>query len=94
MSLTSMNEIRTLISETLVKHGMPTRQVFIIDIARMFERLEKAYGGCRKCYGKGYSTVRYGLDFGRSEEKPTTHIETCTCDRGKQLARLLKEKRG
>lgn len=40
----------------------------------------KAYGGCDKCYGKGYSTQGHA---GR------TQIHTCVCPRGKQLDELL-----
>ena len=55
------------------------------------EEIEKAYGGCRKCYGKGYATYRHGLDYGAYVTKPEVKIIPCTCDRGKQLAELLKD---
>lgn len=67
---------------------------------RLLEEVEKAYGGCHKCYGKGYSTVRYGYstapDFhGDKEivEPPKTRYEPCSCERGKQIAELLVKKR-
>ena len=46
--------------------------------------IEKAYGGCRICYGKGYHTKRVGTS---SRYGNVTHdtIGYCTCDRGKQL---------
>ena len=59
-----------------------------------------AFGGCEKCYGKGYATYRHGItestDF--PESKPIERIERgiktnmvfCVCDRGKQLQELLK----
>lgn len=59
--------------------------------------LEKAYGNCQKCYGKGYSTVRYGLktsaDFEGEKDyidPIKTNIHFCTCDRGKQLEEQFK----
>ena len=52
---------------------------------------EKAFGGCHKCYGKGYATVRAGLRSYRTP--PNTNVKTrikyCTCDRGKQLSELV-----
>lgn len=42
----------------------------------------KAFGGCEKCYGKGYSTQRLG---GRVQ------VNTCVCDRGKQIEEILKQ---
>ncbi len=46
------------------------------------EQLKKAFGGCEKCYGKGYSTQT--IDGG-------TKVNTCVCDRGKQIDKLLAE---
>lgn len=61
-------------------------------------KVEKAYGGCRLCYGKGFSTYRYGTighgepdlgDTGVYGEPITTHMNFCSCDRGKQLKELV-----
>ena len=56
------------------------------------KEIEKAYGGCHLCYGKGYATVRYGLrasgDFEGDKDYVDpikTHIKYCSCSRGKQL---------
>ncbi len=61
------------------------------------EEVSKAFGGCTRCYGKGYATVRYGFnahaDFiGDKSYKygKKTHMEFCNCDRGKQLEELIK----
>lgn len=60
---------------------------------------EKAFGGCKKCYGKGYATVRSGLigyeDFGGDGFKtpPTNKIKYCTCDRGTQLQTLNQKEK-
>jgi hypothetical protein len=71
----------------------------MIVIQKEMDKIEKAYGGCHKCYGKGYSTYRHGVsgspDFeGDSgfEIAPSTHMVFCTCDRGKQLGELLNSK--
>ena len=50
--------------------------------------IEKAYGGCRICYGKGYHTKRVGTS---SRYGNVTHdtIGYCSCDRGKQLEAVI-----
>jgi len=59
----------------------------------------KAYGGCEKCYGKGYSTQlehysgRGEFDMGQAgveihEQAP--YYLPCSCDRGKQIKELLE----
>lgn len=58
------------------------------------EEIKKAFGGCTKCYGKGYHTT---LDFTVGHEdfggegffKQNPVMRFCTCDRGKQLKELL-----
>lgn len=67
-------------------------------LSRM-EKLERAYGGCRKCYGKGYSTYRYGVKtsadmVGDKEyiDPIETHMNYCICDRGVQLQQLVEKK--
>lgn len=57
----------------------------------LFDRMEKAYGGCQKCYGKGYGTYRHGISDGHSVSKMETKIIPCSCSRGKQLRELLKD---
>ena len=73
-------------SNTLIEQALKTVE----------ERTAKAYGACELCFGKGYSTVRYGLygagdfigDKGMKTE-PKTNIHCCSCDRGKQLKELI-----
>ncbi len=43
------------------------------------EKTEKAFGGCKKCYGKGYST---GAEVG-------IPVRPCSCDRGNQIRALI-----
>jgi hypothetical protein len=56
------------------------------------EETAKAYGGCTKCYGKGYATVRKGRSYRKNGIYKTwemnDEMDYCTCDRGKQLAAL------
>ncbi len=60
------------------------------------EETEKAFGGCKLCYGKGYATqaevIKYSADFIGDKEFSTkqTSIILCSCDRGQQLKKLLK----
>lgn len=61
------------------------------------EETAKAYGGCTKCYGKGYATTLIfaegAEDFGGDgmPRRQLPPIRPCSCDRGKQLDRLLLE---
>lgn len=52
------------------------------------EELVKAFGGCTKCYGKGYFT---NLDHatGKGIDVQTPYYNPCTCDRGLQIESLL-----
>ena len=52
----------------------------------------KSYGGCKECYGKGYSTQIYGEGGEGYEIAPTVHMNFCTCERGRQLKSLLLKK--
>jgi hypothetical protein len=53
------------------------------------ETIEKAYGGCRKCYGKGYATQ---LEFatGRGIVTQLPYYLPCSCHRGTQFANAMK----
>lgn len=60
---------------------------------------QKAFGDCTKCYGKGYATVMRGLhgasDFEMNQKgfdvSPTVHLNYCSCGRGKELAKIMKQ---
>jgi len=59
------------------------------EIAEAERRAGKAFGGCTKCYGKGYSTsISYNAGGGKKWRKPL--INYCTCERGKQLEQLTE----
>jgi len=53
------------------------------------QKVEKAYGGCHLCYGKGYSTVMNDPHLGTGKR-----WLACKCPRGKQFneAILASEK--
>lgn len=66
--------------------------------ARVLE-IEKAYGGCQSCFGKGYATVKsqiigYGTDGdiggyeGKYKRDNPVQMNYCDCERGKQLEAL------
>lgn len=59
---------------------------------RIKEETAKAYGGCTKCYGKGYATVRREWK-GRGVREVDESPDICSCDRGKQIKKLLEEAR-
>ena len=50
----------------------------------------KAFGGCTKCYGKGYGTQTLNYSSRRHREQAPTMV-FCTCDRGKQLKQLTPQ---
>lgn len=51
------------------------------------KEIEKAYGSCHKCYGKGYATtIDYSSGGGMTTKNPV--IRYCSCERGKQLEKL------
>lgn len=64
------------------------------------KKLIRAFGGCEKCYGKGYGTQtlnyrgRGESDIGQGDvvvdEKAPTMV-FCDCERGKQLKKLIGE---
>jgi len=61
--------------------------------------IAKAFGGCMKCYGKGYSTQMLqeigAEDFGNDGyvKDPEMVINPCSCDRGKQIKDILSTAR-
>lgn len=68
------------------------------QIQQAQKETEKAFGGCTKCYGKGYATYRSGTswrgDFEGDPDGSTPISERmvyCTCDRGKQLESHVKQ---
>lgn len=52
------------------------------------KKIEKAYGGCHYCYGKGYGTQTAAWE-GRGYYKKLPTMKFCSCERGGQLKSLL-----
>lgn len=54
---------------------------------------EKAFGGCKNCYGKGYNTVMQFAAGGSGKtavHKKLPIMRFCRCERGTQLAAALE----
>lgn len=55
----------------------------------------KAFGGCEKCYGKGYATQIRNLtlhaDFigDKTYTVPTSPYIPCSCSRGREIKKML-----
>jgi len=68
---------------------------WIAKLTQAIEETQKAFGGCMKCYGKGYSTQMVqeigAEDFGNDGyvKDPEMVINPCSCDRGKQIKDIL-----
>ena len=54
------------------------------------EQIHKAYGNCRKCYGKGYATKQEFVSGGGKKWK-TSDIKYCECSRGEQLRQHIEQ---
>lgn len=69
--------------------------VFFADAFQLIDKTVKAFGGCDKCFGKGYGTKTEfaSSGVGWRNEKPKSWrlnpLVPCTCPRGKQLKKLL-----
>lgn len=50
--------------------------------------IEKAFGDCKECYGKGYATTKVQAGY-RGKIWELDPIRPCSCDRGKQINKLL-----
>jgi len=66
-----------------------------LDVSDLIKQTEKAFGGCKNCYGKGYSTVKdfttAHADFigDKKSSIENNPMKYCSCERGKQLESLL-----
>jgi hypothetical protein len=71
-------------------------------IQKARDEVAKAYGGCTKCYGKGYGTQienyssRGESDMGQGHiviNEAAPYYLPCSCDRGKQFKKAMAEAR-
>ncbi len=51
----------------------------------------KAYGGCEKCYGKGYATSKAAY-LSKSGKWSRLEMVYCTCERGNQLKDMVNSR--
>ncbi len=97
------HDIRTRLEDVLDQyfpkgesHGRGQALLLFAHAMVEIVQLIKAFGGCTKCYGKGYGTQTAFAhtsadlpgDVDYSEQLPV--IVPCTCQRGKQIKVLLK----
>lgn len=61
----------------------PMQYDIVLGVLRNYlvPKVMAAFGGCEKCYGKGYNSQKM---------KGKTKINTCVCERGKELDKVLK----
>lgn len=55
---------------------------------KQLSEVDRAYGGCHNCYGKGHETKQKFVTGGGKKWK-TSPVKYCDCDRGVQLEQLL-----
>lgn len=63
-------------------------------IKEIVTKTETAFGGCKKCYGKGYSTqlkqLHYSADFigDKDYKEDVSPVVPCSCERGKGIKEI------
>ena len=73
------------------------------QLLALIEQTKKSYGGCEKCYGKGYATVSsrwtandtdtdIGSPGGRYSGGKDFEMKFCDCERGTQLGKLIEQR--
>ena len=73
------------------------------QLLAIIEQTKKSYGGCEKCYGKGYATVSsrwtaydtdtdIGSPGGRYSGGEDFKMKFCDCERGVQLGKLIEQR--
>lgn len=65
-------------------------EVVINKIKSFLSQTEKAFGGCKNCYGKGYATTKRQAT-GRNYFEELSPILPCKCSRGEQIKELLSQ---
>lgn len=75
--------------DDLAVNIMQDIESFLLSTIDLVEReTAKAYGGCVKCYGKGYSTYKEGYSA-QGTHWTEDQMLYCGCSRGKQLKAIL-----
>ena len=82
-----------------INKGQNWRKGYQAGFEEGVKETEKAFGGCKKCYGKGYGTslefTEGSEDFGG--EDTSRHqlpiMRFCSCGRGKQLEEIISKEK-
>lgn len=104
MTSTPSETLRGQIEDILVDSSLHPVEASLM-IMSLFQshtaELEKAYGGCHNCYGKGYATYEgadisyadFGDELGGASSRKHVYREMkfCDCGRGKQLELQVAE---
>lgn len=96
-----VRELRMVFDDCFPKgsHGRKSALVFFGTAVDRILELMTAFGGCIKCWGKGYGTQTATHTFSSTyagSYRKTYKLDTmvfCTCDRGKQLSKLCKNQK-
>lgn len=99
------DELDAIMEDLIVGHNFEYAREALLAwrdraIHQREQSLAKAYGGCTNCYGKGYATVNdawHGHDTDTDIGSPGGYVsggdrnamKLCSCDRGKQLEKML-----
>jgi len=88
------NEHKVLDPELIESMALEVDKVFTTITHSIEKKTAKAFGGCTKCYGKGYSTVIQNVTAHADFIGDTTtvteldRVHPCSCDRGKQIEEM------
>lgn len=61
------------------------------DADKQASRIEKAYGGCHNCYGKGYATTNETWTTRDVVGGEAFAMNFCSCPRGEQLKAIVTQ---
>jgi len=80
--------------EKKIEELMKDKNISIENMVKQYaehirKQTEKAFGGCTNCYGKGYSTTKE-FCTGRNYREEKNPVHPCDCDRGKQIAEIIR----
>jgi hypothetical protein len=74
--------------EKIANKRGPALALFAEAVLRT-RKIIAAFGGCEKCYGKGYGTETT-FSGGRYFLKKNPSMRFCSCERGMQLAEIIE----
>lgn len=80
-------------TDCMYKESNMTWSAALDAVKPLLEKTIKAFGGCEKCYGKGYATQLEFASSMRGIECQMPYYLPCTCERGKQFAVALEKAR-